>query len=147
MPSYNSGNYRCLPFLINMARLYEKFVAEWLKVNLPHQYQLKVKETIKLNPLKLEIDLLICDRVTGKTLYILDTKYKSPQKPAEKDIYQIVTYATSQHCDRAVLIYPQPLAKPLNTVIGNIGLCSLTFSLKQNLEISGKDFVRSLLST
>lgn len=145
MPSYNSGNYQTLPFLINMARLYEKFVAQWLKINLPPQYKLKIKQTIKLDPIKLEIDLLICDRITGKTLYVLDTKYKNPQQPANSDIYQITTYATSQHCPRAILIYPQPLKIGIDRDMGNkINLRTLTFSLEDNLEIAGQTFLQNL---
>ena len=145
MPSYNSGNYQTLPFLINMARLYEKFVAQWLKINLPPQYKLKIKETVKLDPIKLEIDLLICDRITGKTLYVLDTKYKNPQQPANSDIYQITTYATSQHCPRAILIYPQPLKIGIDRDMGNkINLRTLTFSLEDNLEIAGQTFLQNL---
>ncbi|MEM7594886.1 MAG: restriction endonuclease [Cyanobacteria bacterium P01_A01_bin.83] len=145
MPSYNSGNYQTLPFLINMARLYEKFVAQWLKINLPPQYKLKIKETIKVDPIKLEIDLLICDRMTGKTLYVLDTKYKNPKQPSNSDIYQIITYATSQNCPRAILIYPQPLEVAIDRDLGNnINLRTLIFSLEDNLEIAGQTFLQNL---
>lgn len=145
MPSYNSGNYQTLPFLIDMARLYEKFVAEWLKINLPPQYKLKIKETVKLDPIKLEIDLLICDHMTEKTLYVLDTKYKNPQQPANSDIYQITTYATSQNCHHAILIYPQPLEIAIDRDMGNnINLRTLTFSLADNLEIAGQTFIQNL---
>ncbi len=145
MPSYNSGNYQTLPFIIDMARLYEKFVAEWIKINLPAQYKLKIQETIKLDPIELEIDLLICDRATGKTCYVLDTKYKNPQKPANQDIYQIITYAISQNCARAILIYPQALAQPLNHSFEKINIRSLTFSLQDNLEVAGKTFLHNLI--
>ena len=145
MPSYNSGNYQTLPFLIDMARLYEKFVAQWLKIHLPPQYKLKIKETVKLDPIKLEIDLLICDRITGKTLYVLDTKYKNPQQSATPDICQITTYATSQNCDHAILIYPQSLKKEIDRDIGNnINLRTLTFSLEDDLEIAGQAFLQNL---
>jgi len=128
-----------------MARLYEKFVAQWLKIHLPPQYKLKIKETVKLDPIKLEIDLIICDRITGKTLYVLDTKYKNPQQPATPDICQITTYATSQNCDHAILIYPQSLKKEIDRDIGNnINLRTLTFSLEDDLEIAGQAFLQNL---
>ena len=145
MPSYNFGNYQTVPFLIDMEKLFEKFVAEWLKVNLPPQYQIKIKETIKLDPIKLEIDLLICDRTTKKTCYVLDTKYKNPKKPSNQDIYQITTYATNQNCDRTILIYPQALTQPLNCDIGNINIRSLAFSLQNDLEAAGKIFLHNLI--
>ena len=45
--SHQQGNYSMLPFLIDMAKLYEKFVAEWLRVHLPSH--LRVREQEKLS--------------------------------------------------------------------------------------------------
>lgn len=144
MPTYKSGNYQTIPFLVNMAALYEKFVAEWLKINLPDEFQLKIKQKVNLNPIGLEIDLLICRRKTGKIHYVLDTKYKCAEKPSNSDFNQVVTYAISQDCNQAILIYPQALTNSLNTDIGNINVCALTFDLDKNLEQAGKDFIQDL---
>lgn len=85
----------------------------------------------------------MCNRT--KTLYVLDTKYKNPKQPSNSDIYQITTYAISQNCDRAILIYPQPLEVAIDRDIGNnINLRTLTFSLEDNLEIAGRAFLHNL---
>jgi 5-methylcytosine-specific restriction enzyme subunit McrC len=146
-PSSERGNYTTLPFLVNMANLYELFVAEWLKANLPNELILKVQEPIKISDtFNLHIDLVLCETETGITRYILDTKYKNPiTKPANADLYQVVTYATAKHSDEAVLIYPDCLDKPLDASIGNIRVRSLTFSLENDLEQAGQRFLHDLL--
>ncbi len=144
MPSHHLGNQEILPFLVNMAELFEKFVAEWLKMNLGHRFKLKIQKKVDLKTCKFYIDLLIKDIMTKKVLYVLDTKYKNTDNVSNSDIYQVVAYATSQNCDRAILIYPQQLQKPINTSIGDIQVKTLVFSLQDNLETSGKNFLEHL---
>ena len=45
-PSHELGCHLMLPFLINMSRLYELFVAEWLKKNLPSNIFLQYQESV-----------------------------------------------------------------------------------------------------
>ncbi len=146
MPSHNLGNQEMLPFLVNMADLYEKFVAEWLKINLGDRFKLNSQKKVDLKACKFHIDLLIKDTVSKKNLYVLDTKYKNPDHRLNIDISQVVTYATIENCTNAILIYPQQLQKPVNTPIGDIQVKTLVFSLQDNLETSGKNFLRDLLS-
>ncbi len=128
-----------------MAQLYEKFVAEWLKINLPKNLDIKIQHPVKINPLRFDIDLIIYTKATGETNYILDTKYKNPDRPSNQDINQVVTYATSQGCSQAILIYPQCLAQPVNTYIGNIKVRTIPFSLQEDIELAGKKFLQNLL--
>ncbi|MDJ0746036.1 MAG: hypothetical protein QNJ32_22110 [Xenococcaceae cyanobacterium MO_167.B27] len=144
MPSNHLGNNEILPFLVNMANLYEKFVAEWLKLNLGDRFNLRIQKTVNLTSCEFKIDLLIEDTITKQILYVLDTKYKNSDTPSNSDIYQIVTYATSQKCSHARLIYPQQLKQPLRDKIGNIQVKSLVFSLEDDLEQSGKNFLQDL---
>lgn len=146
MPSHNIGDYLMLPFIVNMAQLYEQFVAQWLKINLPKSFELKIQKKVNLITCSFKIDLVICETSTKKNIYVLDTKYKNSERSTNNDIYQINSYATSQHCNQARLIYPQKLRYPLKEKIGNIQIESLVFSLQNNLEQSGKYFLQTLFN-
>ncbi|MBE9232414.1 restriction endonuclease, partial [Cuspidothrix issatschenkoi LEGE 03284] len=62
------------------------------------------------------------------------------------DLYQVVTYALSKHCPEAVLVYPTELNNSFNQNIRDIKVRSLTFSLDENLEDAGKEFLKKLFS-
>jgi 5-methylcytosine-specific restriction enzyme subunit McrC len=129
-----------------MARLYELFVAEWLKANLPPPWQVKAQEKLHVgqhNELLFEIDLVIEDN-EGNAHYVLDTKYKTAAKPDNADINQIIAYATAKNCPNAILIYPAPLSRPLNIHLDNIHIRTLTFSLTDELEAAGQSFLSTL---
>lgn len=145
-PSHEIGKNTTLPFLVNMECLYEKFVAEWLKVNLPPNLTLEIQERINIGEkLHFYPDLIIYDsQKTPK--YILDTKYKNPEHISNHDLYQVVTYALSKHCPEAVLVYPTELNNSFNQNIRDIKVRSLTFSLDENLEDAGKEFLKKLFS-
>ena len=137
-----------LPFLVNMERLYELFVAEWLKAHLPTSLGLNVQEKIDVGENKVltfKIDLVLYDHLTGKTICVMDTKYKRGEKPTSEDVAQIVTYAEIKNCDQAVLVYPAPLSIPLIETVGKIQVRSMIFSLAGNLEEAGQAFLESLL--
>ena len=94
--SHQQGNYSTLPFLIDMAKLYEKFVAEWLKIHLPSNLRVQEQEKVDIIDDKIycRIDLVIYEVKTRKVVYILDTKYKLDGRPSPNDIHQVVAYAT-----------------------------------------------------
>jgi 5-methylcytosine-specific restriction enzyme subunit McrC len=145
-PSQLSGNYLMAPFLVNMPRLYELFVAEWLAAHLPSPWQLQAQEsaTVGYEGLRFEIDLVIFDEA-GSPVAILDTKYKSPEKPDTRDFSQVVTYARIKGCNQAVLVYPAPLARPLDVRLRDTRVSSLIFDLSGDLEKAGQDFLGALL--
>ncbi|MCB9421892.1 MAG: restriction endonuclease [Ardenticatenaceae bacterium] len=153
-PGHASGSHEMLPFLVNMARLYELFVAEWLKANLPSPWFVKAQERVTIgaqDELQFDVDLVLYDgnacteqSRSGRAHTVLDTKYKTPDKPANDDISQIVTYAKAKGCREAVLIYPVQLERPLNVTIGDIHLRSLTFTLDGDLEQAGHRFLDAL---
>ena len=135
-----------LPFLVDMAKLYELFVAEWLKAHLPQYLLLKFQEQVNISKtIHFKTDLILYDMSTGTARYILDTKYKTPTQPAADDIAQVVAYAVSKDCHEAVLVYPEPLKHPLNEWVGDIRVRSLTFSLKDDLDRAGQAFLQQLL--
>ncbi len=145
-PSYERGDRTMLPFLVNMAKLYESFVAEWLKQNAPKGYFFKQQHQVEIGQnRRFSIDLLLCDAATRETLAVLDTKYKAPDKAADADIHQMVSYATATKCNQAILIYPKYLTQPLDVKSDDIRIRSLIFSLDDNLDSAGQTFLKNLL--
>jgi 5-methylcytosine-specific restriction enzyme subunit McrC len=148
-PSHQSGDQPSQPFLVNMSALFEQFVTAWLDQNLPTPWRLKSQETVYIGTnrdLHLQIDMVVYDE-NGNPHTILDTKYKTPTKPSQADISQIVTYAKAKGCHEAILVYPEPLPRPLDIWLDDLHIRSLTFSLDGDLESAGQQFMQNGLST
>lgn len=147
-PGHQTGEHTFLPFLVNMARLYELFVAEWLKQYLPpDRFRVQAQERVTLGAaqeLHFDIDLTLYNARTGEALCVLDTKYKTPDKPANADIFQVVAYAEVKRCQEAVLIYPT--AVPFDERLGEMRVRSLTFATEDDLEQAGQSFLVQLLA-
>lgn len=149
-PTHQMGDRAVLPFLVNMERLYELFVAEWLKAHLPGNLMLKVQERVDIGEadvLTFNIDLVLYDADTGESRCVLDTKYKAADRPGPADVTQVVAYAKMKGCNDAVLIYPQSLSRPLAALVGDVQVRSMAFSLEGDLEEAGQTFMRSLLES
>lgn len=153
-PGHNSGKREMVPFLVNMARLYELFVAEWLQQHLPDPWSLKVQERVAVQDtgstpapatadLHFTIDLTLYD-ASGAPQMVLDTKYKEGAGATTGDISQIVTYAQLKGCHEAVLIYPTRPAQPLDVKIGNVRVRTLAFAVDKPLESAGKALLAEL---
>jgi 5-methylcytosine-specific restriction enzyme subunit McrC len=148
-PSHQLGDRTMIPFVIDMARLYELFVAEWLRLNLPETLILKTQHQFLIdeaNNLQFIIDLLIEDAVTGEIRYVLDTKYKVPDRASTTDIQQVGFYAHDRKAREAILVYPVALLIPLQGQSQGVRLRSLTFALDGDLEQAGKKFLADLLA-
>lgn len=148
-PGHLPGDRAMLPFLVDMARLYELFVAEWLHAHLPAHLELKAQEQVDLsstNALHFQIDLSLYEKSTGATRYILDTKYKAGP-PTADDIAQVIAYARVKGSPEAILVYPTPLLQPLDTTLDGLRIRSLTFALTGDLEQAGQRFMDNLLPT
>lgn len=146
-PGHQVGERTMLPFLVDMARLYERFVAEWLKHHLPPPWKLAVQERVEVGratPFHFEIDLVLYDAGRDAARCVLDTKYKTGAGPAPADIHQMISYAHTKGCSEAVLVYPARPAQPFDEVIRGIRVRSLTFALDGDLEQAGQDFLREL---
>jgi 5-methylcytosine-specific restriction enzyme subunit McrC len=147
-PSHELGSHLMLPFLINMSRLYELFVAEWLKKHLPSNILLQYQESISIgidNNIGFNIDMVLYDLVTAKTLCVIDTKYKSATSPSPADIAQVITYSEVKESTNAVLVYPQKLTASIDEKIGDNRIRDLAFSLDGDLESNGQKFLDELL--
>ena len=148
-PSYRSGRKSMLPFLMDMNRLFEVFVAEWLARRGVEGLRVKAQHLVKWDQVQgtqSQIDLVLVDSRRGQPVCVLDTKYKAPDKPAEADIYQAVFYALATGCREAVLVYSAPLAKPIDARIDHVHLRTLTFALDGDLDAAGERFVGALMA-
>lgn len=146
-PSHKVGDRTMIPFLVDMPKLYELFVAEWLEAQSLPDFVVKSHVPVDIGQdgrIKFNIDLVVYERDAQKALFVLDTKYKAPDHPGNDDISQVVTYATAKECDEAILIYPKPLN--LDERVGKIRVRSLTFSLDGDLEEAGSKFLENLFS-
>lgn len=134
-PAHESGERAVPGFLINMAALFERFVAEWMR-SAPelaeHGMRLAYQDRVVLHDssrLTFIFDILLKDTGTGETRYVIDTKYKVPEKPANEDVFQVISYAAQQECAEAILIYPEELQRPVSATAGNVRVRSLAFPL------------------
>lgn len=146
-PTHSAGKMEMTPFLVNMANLFELFVAAWLTKHLPERWSLKVKDSIQLDRsgyYRLIPDLVIYDRVSSQVRCVLDTKYKVASMPSTDDIYQVFTYAHLKESPEAVLVYPAPMAEPLDVSVPGIHVRSVTFDLGLELEEAGRQFLLAL---
>lgn len=145
-PSYQPGAVTSVPFVINMARLFEEFVATWLQRHLPPTWQLQIQERHPLSgELHFAIDLVLYERTAHRPYMVLDTKYKTPDRaPDTADVAQIVAYAAAKGVTEACLIYPQPLPIPLDTTVGGVHIRTTTFALDGALNAAGAALLAAL---
>lgn len=148
-PGYTAGAQPMVPFLIEMARLYERFVAAWLQRQLGPRWRVQSQERYALGDdvsLYFTVDLVVVERQSGVVRWVLDTKYKTPTvAPSTEDIAQVVAYAQRTGAPEAILIYPAPLPRPIDLRLGPLRVRSLVFDLTNDLEAAGQHFVNALL--
>jgi len=141
-PTQQAGNALIMPFLVNMWQLYERFVvnwlAEWLKQHPEARFTIIPQKRVHISTVDMVIiDLVVVDKKTGQTIWVLDTKYKRPRKIDEVDRRQVLEYAEVENCQQAGLIYPHPIETNHPQTIGNITIYPFTFDVSQNLEAAG----------
>ncbi len=144
-PSHLSGDHQALPFQVDMTRLFERFVAAWLRQHLPTQWQVAAQERVEIGisgALHFKIDLVIRD-LAGQVQWVLDTKYKASHTPAPNDIQQIVTYAELKGCHNGILIYPAAITQAVFNV-GNKRIRALAFDLGLPIAQAGAAFLWQL---
>lgn len=148
-PSINAGQTVMLPFIVNMPKLYEMFVAEWLKENLPTSIKMKTQESIRIGKyeeLSFKIDIVLYDANTMNPIAVLDTKYKNPDIPSQTDINQIATYALSINVKKAILVYPAHLNRQFTWNTQGITVQSQIFDISKDVNTSGQTFINLLLN-
>jgi len=147
-PTHLLGDRRMLPILIDMDRLFELFVVEWLKQNAPPRYDVRSQENVQFrmgHVLSINIDITVEDLEIGRTVFVLDTKYKGAEQPQAGDVEQVVAYAEAKSCTKAALVYPVQLKRPVSGMWGmDIHVRSLSFPLGGDLEEAGRSLLAEL---
>lgn len=141
-PLHQAGDQPMVPFLVDMARLFEQFVAEWLRTHLPEGVALRVQERVELGytgDLHARVDLVLYD-MTGQARVVLDTKYRTPDHPSPEEIFQVAGYADLKGCHDAFLVYPASLPRSLDVRVGDVRVQSVTFGVAGDLEKAGEGF-------
>src|SRR5450759_4435745 len=131
-PGTNIGSHEFLPFSVDMPKLFEEFVAEWLDEKLPEKLKVDHQFHVQLNAnadLSFRIDLVLRDRMSGRALAVIDVKYKIAEQPSESDIQQVVAYAVELGVSRAHLVYPFSLSQPVEVKIGNVKVSTIGIDL------------------
>jgi 5-methylcytosine-specific restriction enzyme subunit McrC len=147
-PGIAHGDRSFMPFELNMRSLFESFVAEWLRTNLPAGLAAKCKYNARVNAnfeMRISVDILLVDEKTQEPIAVLDTKYKLSDRPYETDIHQIAFYANEIGVRNALLVYPAPAEQMLRINHGkNVRLGSLVFNIGMPLNHAGEAFLESL---
>jgi 5-methylcytosine-specific restriction enzyme subunit McrC len=147
-PTHERGDHRTLPFLLDMARLFELFVAEWLVLHLPSGFRLIRQENVSIDEqddLRFRIDLVLYREGRDAPLCVIDTKYKKPDRPSTADVQEVVTYAEAKGCSDAALVYPVAIPRAASLTVGRKSIRCLTFALDRHLSESGHAFTTQLL--
>jgi 5-methylcytosine-specific restriction enzyme subunit McrC len=130
-----------------MARLFELFVARWVKQNLDSRYLLASQESFTIGEkgaLKMVMDLVLYDRDAQTPLCVLDTKYKAHSTVSNDDYNQVVAYADAVGCENAVLIYPKELEYPFDEKPGRIRVKTAVFDIGTDLDAAGEKLLKRL---
>jgi 5-methylcytosine-specific restriction enzyme subunit McrC len=143
-PGLTVGDHEMLAFLIDMAHLYERFVAAWIVDHTPAGMGVRLQERLHFGSERghtFSIDVVLYDRQSGQPRAVLDTKYKTPaSSPTSGDLAQVVAYATAKGCKDALLVYPVELVSPFDQRIGDVRVRTLSFPLTGDLTHAGEEF-------
>ena len=113
-PTHHRGNRESFPFLLNMAQLFEEYVAAWLRRYGPDDIVFVPQERGVVDgtgSLTIYIDLVARRGPGGPVIAVLDTKYKAHRTPSNADVYQVQSYAALYGAPLAVLIYPHEIGR------------------------------------
>lgn len=141
---------RGVPFLVSMPQLYEAFVAQWLRTHLPVPYEVDIHPSrdLGVSGYRLVPDIVLYHSVGGenrKAVAVIDTKYKTPDRAAEADIYQATAYATEYQVNLAWLVYPHPPDHNIPVPVGpNITVRYGCFRIDGDLNAAGEAFLEQI---
>ncbi|MCW5851623.1 MAG: hypothetical protein KIT87_16235 [Anaerolineae bacterium] len=110
-PALDPGDRPFPVFWLDVARLFEAFVARLLRDEL--DAQVTVQRALPLDQaeqVSLRPDVVVQRR--GGLPLVLDTKYKLPGLPQPGDLYQLLTYCQALGAAHGGLIYPAPTSTP-----------------------------------
>ena len=141
-PTHFDGRHETTAFIVQMPRLFERYVAADLANRLPEHLRLDAHHKVSLSVdhgLHFDVDLVLRERASGKALMVLDTKYKGHDRPGTDDVSQVASYALAVGCSAAALIYPSPGEFALSK-IGHVFVRRLGWPLVGDLDARGDAF-------
>jgi 5-methylcytosine-specific restriction enzyme subunit McrC len=147
-PTHDIGDHVSLPFAVDMAGLFEMFVAGWLSMNLPQNYSLQTQERVNITSngsIRYAIDLVLYQEPDRRVLCVLDTKYKMHEQPSNEDLNQMVVYASLKKCRKAVLIYPSSTILEQTISYPGVDIYPVAFNLQDDIDKAGHDFLSKLM--
>lgn len=147
-PKHASGEAAMIPFMVNMDRLFESFVAKWLGERLAGRFDVQEQASLEVGgdgELSVRADLVLRDSRSGKAVAVLDTKYKGSSTPKPEDIAQVNLYADLLGVSQAFLVYPSPPLASFGADIGETRVSSLAFDLSGEFHVAGEAFARDLM--
>jgi 5-methylcytosine-specific restriction enzyme subunit McrC len=108
------GPHPFASFLVNMPRLFERFLARRLRVDLP-RFGLRVVAQRydfldEAGHVGIRPDVLVYPRTSDTPVLVLDTKYRDVDDPhgdLNRDLYQVSAYLDRYGLREGVLVYPQ----------------------------------------
>jgi 5-methylcytosine-specific restriction enzyme subunit McrC len=109
-PDVSAGREKMFSILFDMNKLWEEFVHVRLKKALqngPYQAVAQQQKSFWENN-QLRPDIVVNEISSGKTIAIIDTKWKVPQNkaPSSTDLQQIYAYSKYWQADKVMLLYP-----------------------------------------
>lgn len=141
-PSERAGERAMHTFVVDTARLFERYVASWLHDRAIGQWLLRAQHHVPLNGggnLSFRIDLALFERQSGRCVAVLDTKYKRAAQPEEGDIQQAVAYAVAMGCEDAFLIYPSRATSARTIRVGiSARVHCVAYDLDDDLDEAGE---------
>ena len=150
-PVAESGETATVPFLLDIAALYERFVARWLDQHFRAMgggYRVEALEynvVGQRDGIGFRIDLVIYDPA-GRAVCVLDTKYKLGATPAARDLAQVGYYALLKGCPTAGLVYPGAGTRLWEGMSGPVMTFAVPFALAADLDAAGLRFADQLMS-
>jgi len=148
-PGVRHGRSDMMPFVVNMPRLFETFVANWMISNMPRQYQVRAQHVARLRstePVEFRIDIVVRDAQSGRAIAVLDTKYKIGAAVREEDIQQVVAYAVEMGVEKAFLVFPTNAVKKTEIQVGPVRVETICFDVGHDYEAAGEQYRSALLS-
>jgi 5-methylcytosine-specific restriction enzyme subunit McrC len=145
-PSQRVGERQMSPFLLRMDRLFEAFVARWLRAQLPSSRRLRIQESGYFDPFNeigYSMDIVLYER-GGRPLAVLDTKYKRSIQPDTADVHQVVAYAVEKGCREAILVYPRAVVAPKDFFVGPVRVRTAGFRLDGTVDAAGRELLSQI---
>ncbi len=105
-PSDNAGITSCPVFLLDMERVFERYVTRGVAKAFADGWRAAAQQTHIVAPnVEMRPDLTVYH--DGLPMMVVDAKWKRPAgAPSPTDLYQMLAYCTALGIGRAVLVYP-----------------------------------------